>query len=140
MTKQIFLSTWFLDSRIIYFTLFYLEPTKLISFDQYLSITSNGHWWIAKWWLWLYIYSLTSKWSDRASLFTIPSNDWWKVLIHLERSTKYRADFILPLTNKEGHKLLEGGPATWEWRWNDWWNRRCQRVFWIMTAQKWSQI
>ena len=32
----------------------------------------------------------------------------------LERSTKHRADFILPLTNKEGYELLEGGPITCE--------------------------
>ena len=35
-----------------------------------------------------------------------------KVLSEFERSTKHTADFILPLTNKEGCKLLEGGPTT----------------------------
>ena len=112
---------------MVYFTLFHLDPKNLISFDQYLAITSNIHWWILKWWLWLYSYSSTSKWSDRTSFFTIRSNEWWKVLSEFERSMKHRADFILPLTNKERYKLLEGGPTTtWEergWKlWNDWWN------------------
>ena len=57
--------------------------------------------------VWVCIYSSTSKWSDRASFFTIPSNECWKVLSQIERSTKHRADFILLLTNKEGYNLLE---------------------------------
>ena len=68
---------------MVYFTLFHFDPTNLISFDQYLAIASNAHWWIVKWWLWLYTYSSTSKWSDRASFFTIPSNEWWRFLFNL---------------------------------------------------------
>ena len=29
--------------RMVYFTLFHLDLTSLISFDQYLAITSNAH-------------------------------------------------------------------------------------------------
>ena len=120
---------------MVYFTLFHLDPTKRISFDQYLPIASNAHWCIVKWWLWHYTYSLTSKWSDRASLFTIPSNDSWKVLIQLERSTNteqilsccslikkdinfWRED-IQPESSERGWKL-----------WNNWWN-----AMWLNSAK-----
>ena len=45
---------------------------------------------------------------DRTSFFTIPPNEWWKGLSQLERITKHRADFILPLTNKKDIKFWKG--------------------------------
>ena len=60
-----------------------------------------------------YVFVLTVRFqSDPIEFFTILSNERWKVLSQLERSNKHRADFILPLTNKEGDKLLEWGPTT----------------------------
>ena len=88
-----------------YLTLFHLDLTNFISFDQYVVIVSKSHCWIVKWWLWLYTYSSTSKLSDRESFFTIPSNKWWKVLSQLERSTKH---FVL---NSLRYKLMEGEPG-----------------------------
>ena len=87
-----------------YLTLFHLDLTNFISFDQYLVIVSKTHCWIVKWWLWLHTYSSTSKLSNRESFFTIPWNEWWKVLSQLERSTKH---FVL---NSLRCKLLEGEP------------------------------
>ena len=49
-----------------------------------------------------YVFVFTVRFqSDPIEFFTILSNERWKVLSQLERSTKHRADFILPLTNKE---------------------------------------
>ena len=127
---------------MVYFTLFHLDPLKLISFDRYLPIASNTHWWIVKWWLWLHTYSLTSKWFDRASLFTIPSNDWWKVLIQLERSTKHRKGYNkYSLIKKDINfwkedlqpESRERGLKLWNDCWNSMWlNSRFQRAFWMM--------
>ena len=90
---------------MVYFTLFHLDPTSLISFDKYLVIAINARWCVVKWWLWICTYSSNSKWSDIASVFTIPSNKWWKILSQLEGSGKHRGDFILSLTDKEGYEL-----------------------------------
>ena len=43
---------------MVYFTLFYLDSKNIISFDQYLAITSNVHWWIVKW---CYDFVLTAQ-------------------------------------------------------------------------------
>ena len=89
---------------MVYFTLFPFDPTNFISFDQYLAITSNAHWWIVKWWLWLHTYSSTSKWSDRVSFQTAQK---WPQL-YLDTSQKVAKTIQVQRLWKEAHRPWPG--------------------------------